>query len=110
MTLENAALASFAASTTWSHMLRLYEYMEPESNSPQVEWRIVNTLPQYHDVTDDALVPKLLDAAKRWKSGSVRFDANDVVALTCPRSQVSLLSSIVPDRFRRVPILSYPER
>jgi hypothetical protein len=47
-TLENKAAASFARSTLWSRLLTLYEYMEPERNSAQVEWRIVNRLPQYH--------------------------------------------------------------
>ena len=65
--LENKAAASFARSTVWSRLLTLYEYMEPERNSSQVEWRIVNGLPQYHSGSTRAeVVSELLASAKRW--------------------------------------------
>jgi hypothetical protein len=109
MALENAAVASFANSTVWSHMLRLYEYMEPERNSPQVEWRIVNTSPQYHQTNDRSeLIQNLLKHVKLWKSsGSVRFEANDVIAFICPREEAEHFTSLLPEPFRSVPVKTY---
>src|SRR5205807_9143722 len=47
MTLTNKAFAFMSKSSIYPHLLTLYEYMEPEGNSAQVECRIVNKLPQH---------------------------------------------------------------
>src|ERR1044071_2339849 len=51
MALANKVFAMTTGSTMYSRLLTLYEYMEPERNSPQVEWRIVNKVPQHFDVS-----------------------------------------------------------
>ncbi|HXH40987.1 MAG TPA: hypothetical protein VNN08_20335 [Thermoanaerobaculia bacterium] len=112
LSLENLAVASFAKSTIWSRMLRLYEYMEPEHNSPHVEWRIVNSVPQYHRVEiRSQLIAELLEEVKRWRGhGSVRISPNDIHAFICPRHEVRSLASVLPNGFGDVPILPYGDR
>jgi hypothetical protein len=107
--LDNKAAASFAKSTLWSRLLTLYEYMEPERNSSQVEWRIVNRLPQYHSGTTRAeVVSEILSAVKIWKNfGSVPITPNDVHAFICPRGEAPKLRALLPPQFSGIPILSY---
>lgn len=110
MTLTNKAFAFMKPSTMYARLLTLYEYMEPERNSAQVEWRIVNKLPQHHDTTKSRgeLVRDLLEAAKLWKSfGCVRVASDDVHAFICPRGAKADLKTALPDEFLAVPILTY---
>lgn len=110
MTLENKALAFTKGSTLYARMLTLYEYMEPEMNSAQVEWRIVNKIPQYHDLgkSRGELVQELLEIAKTWKSiGTVTVTPNDVTAFMCPRDSRDALAAELPAEYQSVPILTY---
>jgi len=107
--LENKVAAAFARSTLWSRLLTLYEYMEPERNSAQIEWRIANRLPQYHSgATRSDVVRSILEAVKLWKKfGSVRITPNDVHGFICPRGELSQLRSVLPTGFQNIPILTY---
>jgi hypothetical protein len=109
MMLTNKALAFTAASTMYARLLTLYEYMEPERNSAQVEWRVANKVPQYHHGTPRAeLVDELLRTAKLWKNfGSVRVEPNDICALICPRAKKKELTKLIPVEFGDVPVLTY---
>lgn len=103
--LSNRAAAGMY-SQLYAHLLTLYEFMEPERNSSQVEWRIVNALPDYMDLTDRALlIQKLIQRAKSWKTGTVRLAPGDVTMLIAPPKQIARLRSTIPPEFRRVPIL-----
>jgi hypothetical protein len=110
MTLANKAMAFTKSSTLYARLLTLYEYMEPERNSGQVEWRVVNKIPQYHDTgkPKDELVRELLEASKIWKNfGSIQLSARDVHAFICPRGAKPELQKNLPDSYRDVPILTY---
>jgi hypothetical protein len=109
MMLTNKAMAFTSKSTMYARLLTLYEYMEPERNSGQVEWRIVNKIPQYFNATSRSdLVRELLEIAKRWKDfGCVRITPNDVHAFICPREQRNNLQAQLPDEFRSIPIRTY---
>lgn len=109
MTLENKAFGSWSQSTIWSRLLNLYEFMEPERNSAQVEWRIVNDLPQYHQVaTRVELIAELLATTKLWKNmGSVRVTPQDIIAFICPRSHRAALAAALPEQFAAIPILTH---
>lgn len=110
MTLTNKAVASYSRSSMWSRLLTLYEYMEPESNSAQVEWRIVNPTPQYHNNDNKAdIIAALLHGSNMWGIGSIRVTPDDVHAFLCPRSDLHSLRDAIPERFCEVPILTYRE-
>lgn len=103
-TLANRAAAGLY-SQMYAHLLTLYEFMEPERNSSQVEWRIVNSLPHYMDLTDRAaMIEKLVRQAVTWKIGTIRVDPEDVTMLIAPRSKIRDLRSVIPSAFRGIPI------
>jgi hypothetical protein len=108
--LANKAMALTQNTTLYARLLTLYEYMEPERNSAQVEWRIVNKIPQYWDTTKNRseLVRELLEASKLSRNlGSVGVAPNDVHAFICPRSEKRDLEARLPEQFASVPILTY---
>jgi len=110
MTLENKAFASLATSTMWSRLLNLYEYMEPERNSPQVEWRIVNEIPHYYQrfASREALVADLVQSAKKLRGfTTIPVTPDDVVALICPRRDRRAFRDVIPKEFANVPVITY---
>jgi hypothetical protein len=103
-TMSNRAVAGMY-SQLYGHLLTLYEFMEPERNSSQVEWRIVNSLPAYMDLTDrTALIRKLIEQARAWKLGTVSISPKDVTMLIAPSKQIKGLRSTIPAEFRHIPI------
>lgn len=110
--LKNKAMASFARSTLWSRLLTLYEYMEPDRNSAQVEWRIVNRMPQYRSgATRAEVVHEILEAVKLWKTfGNVRITPNDVHGFICPHGELARFRSALPMDFHDLPVLTYRSR
>ncbi len=109
-TLTNKALAFTKGSTLYARLLTLYEYMEPERSSGQVEWRIVNKIPQHHDTGKERgeLVRELLEIVKMWKNfGSIRLTPNDVHAFIGPRGAKAELESELPEEFKSIPVLTY---
>jgi len=110
MTLTNKAMAFTKDSTMYARLLTLYEYMEPERNSGQLEWRIVNKIPQYQDVGKSRadLVQDLLRIATMWTNfGSTRVRPNDIHAFICHRNAMDTLHAAIPKEFHDVPILTY---
>lgn len=113
MTLTNKALAFMQPSAVYAHLLTLYEFMEPESNSGQVEWRIVNKMPQHHDITKprSELIQELVAGIKMWRGlGAIAVQPDDVHAFICPREQKKNLQSLLPQAFSKIPVLTYRER
>jgi hypothetical protein len=104
MALKNKAMAGMYGAALYANLLTLYEFMQPERDSAQVEWRIVEKLPAYHDEADrKKLIVELLETVKVWKHfGSVRIDPPDVMALVCPRKDVGRVRTALPDKFRHV--------
>jgi hypothetical protein len=104
--LNNKAVAGLYCQH-FSHLLTLYEYMEPERNSSQVEWRIVNPLPHYHDLSDhDRLMKRLLDYASKGID-TIRIEPDDVECVVCPRGERTALREAIPKEYRDVPIIPY---
>ncbi len=102
--LENRAIAS-AYSQAYAHLLTLYEFMEPDSNSGQVEWRIVNPIPEYHRLDDwEGMMAKLRGLASRGV-GTIRLEPSDVEFLLCPKRSISSLLDALPPEFRSAPIV-----
>lgn len=106
MALENRN-AAVIYSQTYARLLTLYEYMETERNSNQVEWRIVNPLPEYNDLTDfEKLKEKLLSFASNGV-GTVRVTPDDIELITCPREKIRSLRAVLPTDFQSIPIIPY---
>lgn len=104
-TLSNRVVAGMY-SQLYGHLLTLYEFMEPERNSSQVEWRIVNQLPAYVDLTDRAaMIQNLVQQAKSWKLGTVRVAPEDVTMLIAPPKDIDRLRTTIPAEFRGIPII-----
>ena len=104
--LVNRAMAALH-SQLYAKLLTLYEYMETERNSSQVEWRIVNPLPQYHDLGDmEALKQQLLDYASKGID-TLKVQPSDIEMLVCPRGQVAALRQAIPEEFGDIPIVPY---
>ena len=98
-------------SQMYAKLLNIYEYMEPDRNSDQVEWRIVNAMPQYHDLSDRAkLISRLSHDAEQGAGNSVRLIPDDVEMLVCPHSRISELRDAIPAEFRNVPIVPIAAR
>lgn len=110
MAFENKAVASsIAGSSLWAHLLSIWEYLEPNDCSPQREWRIVNSLPDYS-------APVGLDDFVRGVSPPVGWGhvlrvlpiaPMDVHSLICPSMNVDELRQALPPTFRGVTINTY---
>jgi hypothetical protein len=110
MALKNKAMASVGRAFLYARLLSLYEYMEPEKNSSQVEWRIVNKIPLYQDgANQEEIVAKLLEMVRTWKIGAVPLNPGDVMMILCPQDRAAELREALPARFKDVTVEPYSE-
>ncbi len=89
-------------------MLALYDYMQTDQDSSQVEWRVVQELPFYSraNVSDrEALVAELLQTARTWGVTSRRVVPQDVLALVCPAGSGRQLRASLPVAFANLKII-----
>jgi hypothetical protein len=109
MTWTNKNQAHVFGCHGWETMLTVYEYMQPESMSPQVEWRIVQPLPLYSDATET--IAEALQIARTWgRAGgfnNVKVRPADVAFLCCPAASQGQLREALPREFARVEIRTY---
>lgn len=106
--LENKAVAGMFRAQIYAKLLTLYEYMEPERNSSQIEWRIVNKLPSYYShLNKTELVREILSIAKNCKDCSAPITSNDIVMLVCPTDKICELRQSLPSEFYDIPIYTY---
>lgn len=107
MAVTNKVMAGGIGAEMYHALLTLYEYMEPERNSSQVEWRIVEKTPIYHrGTTREQLVNEVLEMARVWDAAAVKIEPQDVEVFVCPSGGVRTLRDVLPDGYREVPI--YP--
>src|SRR6266705_716317 len=108
MLMQNKAWAAAHGAQLYAKMLTLYEYMESERNSSQVEWRIVNKIPDYTSAPSRSeLIESLLVAAQNWKMGAVPITQSDVEFFVCPGKHVKRLRQSLPMEFQQIPIYSH---
>jgi hypothetical protein len=106
-TLGNKAMASLHGQL-YAHLLTLYEFMETERNSSQVEWRIVNQIPFYfEDISDRAMVVQKLLTLSEKGLCTVKLGPQDVLMLLCPPGEAYALGRALPSTFSNVPIVRY---
>jgi hypothetical protein len=103
--------AAGAYSQIYMHLLTLYEFMEPESNSSQVEWRIINPLPYAIDVSDrGAMMRKLIAEASVWNNSTIKVKPEDIEMIVAPAKHLSEVRRQIPESFWGVPISPYARR
>lgn len=108
MSFENKNMASaVAGAALWAELLTVWEYLEPEASSPEREWRIVNSLPDYSLVGSKSEIIAAVSPPMNWAIylRVVAAKLEDVEAFVCPSSLVLALHESVPAGFRHVPII-----
>ncbi|OGT71084.1 MAG: hypothetical protein A3I78_07645 [Gammaproteobacteria bacterium RIFCSPLOWO2_02_FULL_56_15] len=106
MGLENKKIAGHIPSgRNYSNLLTIYEYMEPSENGHQMEWRLVNYMPDYSFTTDKTSnINTALNLAKS-NLGNVRVDRQDIAFICCPWFKILQLWFSLPNAFRKVRII-----
>lgn len=108
MAATNKAMAAVSGAQLWANLLTLYEYLQPEEHSGQVEWRIVNQVPFDHGIDPKAeIVRKLLAMPPAWLrgSGSVSLDRSDIAGIVCPNGEEERIRALLPEPFQEVSII-----
>ena len=105
--IENERIAALVpGGDLYQNLLRIYEYMEPEENANQREWRITSAIPDY-SFTGEKSVD--ISRAKReaWKIGkkSLSLSENDIKFLLVPWTYLPKLYWKIPKKFRRIKII-----
>ena len=106
MAYHNKAIAGICGATVWASLLQLYEYMEPEENSYQREWRMVNSLPDYSlDKPKHELI-RQVSPPQGWATvmNLVQISSADIDGFVCPSGQRNALVNVLPPSCRGIPI------
>jgi hypothetical protein len=108
MSAYNRAMASSIGAAGWATLLRLYEFMQPQADSDQAEWRIVNRQP-FHFASRDKnqQIKQALEMSKTWQLANLRLHPRDVELLVCPKASVAELRAVLPEDFRHTSIHVY---
>jgi hypothetical protein len=97
MAFTNKHMASVHGGFLWSHLLTVYEYMEPLDNAYQSEWRIVNPNPLYgHRQTTREIIQKV-SPPRNWAKhvNVLKFPEDAIVGFVCPRGEEEVLKLII---------------
>lgn len=89
----------------WAWALRLYEWMQPEKDTAEDEWRIVQGQPfTFNPSIDDrqGLVEEALGVAKTWGLTGLKVETHDILCVLCPEGQGEAVRRRLPDEFQSV--------
>lgn len=106
-------MAAVFGCSLYATMLELYDYMQTDAHSAQVEWRIVQQLPFKWDAPDrKQLIGKVLQFAQTFGNpraqhvrASVLVLPSDITGLICPFDQADALRGRLPTAFSKVQII-----
>jgi hypothetical protein len=110
MALYNRHMAAIRGGPEWARVLRLYEYMQPDRDLADDEWRIVQGMPFHFNASMDdraALIQEALQVAKTWGITSVTVQPCDVSCLFSPAEKIGTLREGLPAGFRDVRIRAH---
>jgi len=109
MAFTNKAMAGVQGGLLWSNLLTLYEYMEPEENSYQSEWRIVSPYPLYGYPPSKLEIIRRVSPPRNWAKFINVLRAPDaaVIRFVCPRQCEELFVRALPSNFSSKPIRLY---
>lgn len=106
MAYHNKAVAGICGAAVWASLLQLYEYMEPEENSHQREWRMVNSIPDYSlDKPKHELI-RQVSPPQGWAKhlNLVQISSTDIDGFVCPAAQRDALINALPNSCKNIPI------
>ena len=106
MALTNKNMASMQGGALWSHLLTLYEYMEPAENAYQSEWRIVNAMPLYGYAETTPKIIQRVSPPRNWAQhvNVLKFSADAILGFVCPRGEEPGLKQMLPPAFQSKPL------
>jgi hypothetical protein len=109
MSIHNRAMAQTIGAAGWATMLCFYEYMQPDRDSTQVEWRIVNKLPfTFSSTNKESRIEEALVLADTWQTANVRLQPGDVSYIVCPAGAEPELRRQLPPEFSECPLHTFP--
>ncbi len=109
MSSHNRAMAQTIGAAGWATMLRFFEYMQPDRDSAQVEWRIVNKLPFTFSSRDkQSRIQEALQLAGTWQTANLRVQPADIRYLVCPAGAEPELRAHLPADFCRSAVYTFP--
>lgn len=112
MAFGNKWLAGCQNGLTYGHLLTLFEFMEPEENSWQSEWRIVNDKPDYgfcssNNIDDNRkeVLKKIIDP-QGWCNilNFVKIPIEAITSFYCPIWKYYTFRQMLPKDYRKIPI------
>ncbi len=106
MAYTNKAMASWLGLKKYHEFLVRYEYMEPINNKYQCEWRYVQPLPLYNSRPTEELVQAVQKPGWSQQLRCLKFSENDITAFVVPLLQVRNFKKLLPDEFKKVPVMS----
>lgn len=107
MSFENERIAAMIpGGSLYQNLLRLYEFMEPEENAHQREWRITNPEPDYSFTGDKRRDINMArtDTSKLGKK-SLKLHPNDIMFIIAPWTSLPTLYWKLSKQFWRVEII-----
>jgi hypothetical protein len=109
MAFTNKAMAGVQGCLLWSNLLTLYEYLEPEKNAYQSEWRIVNPYPLYGYPSSIREIIQRVSPPRNWAKfiNVLRPPDDAVIRFVCPRQHEELFVRALPSSFSSKPIRLY---
>lgn len=112
LVLENKHMAGSDRANLYAQLLTLYEYLQPERSSAEVEWRVVNKFPEYHfadELPRDEMIRQRVATAKLWKGnfGCAKLSRDGVIRFVCPRSEKASFVAALPNDYRSSPVVTY---
>jgi hypothetical protein len=108
MSIHNRAMAAVMGATAWATLLRLYEFMQPDTHAPQVEWRVVQSQPfHFSSSKKEEQIAQALALADTWKVANLVVVPDDVSFLVCPEGCIDELRGQLPAAFQDVRIVTY---
>ena len=109
MAFTNRAMAEVEGGFLWSKLLTLYEYLEPEKNAYQSEWRIVQPLPVYGYPSSTPEIIRAVSPPQNWAKFTRVLRAPDdaIIGFVCPHQHEEALIRALPASFSSKPIQLY---
>lgn len=109
MAYTNKNMASVAGAHLWVNLLRLYEYLEPISNSYQQEWRIVQRDPLYGYKETKKEIIDNISPPVGWANvlNVLKINPEDVSGFICPKNDEKSLREKLPQIYNEYTIETY---
>jgi len=109
MSFTNRIRAAIAGGHLYSHLLKLYSFMEPINNAYQEEWRIVNPNPLYGFGKTKEDIIKNVSPPKGWAKfvHVLSIKAENVLGFVCPAKEKIVFQNELIEEYRKKEIYTF---